>query len=197
MSSKLPGSGPGNERAVSVEKNSGLPEVLNAFAYTCGFSVCAARGGARVTSLDLSRKYLDWGRRNFLANGIDPAKHDFIFGDVFEWCKRLERKGRSFDAIILDPPSFSRSKSHGTFRAEKDYPQLVAAALRLLKSNGLMFASSNAAQWRAEDFAASLKKAVTSCGRSIASFDYAAQPLDFPIHPREPTHLKTAWIKIV
>ena len=109
------------------------PEVLNCFAYTCAFSVCAALGGARATSLDLSRKYLDWGRRNFELNGLDPAAHDFIYGDVFDWLKRLAKKGRSFDVILLDPPTFSRSPGRGDFRAETDYGRLVSLALPLLR----------------------------------------------------------------
>ena len=70
-------------------------QVLNVFAYTCAFSVCAARAGATTTSLDLSRKYLDWGRRNFQLNGLDPAQHDFIYGDAFDWLRRLAKKGRT------------------------------------------------------------------------------------------------------
>ncbi len=69
--------------------------MLNTFAYTCGFSVCAAQAGAHTTSLDLSKKYLDWGRRNFLLNGLDPAQHDFIYGDVFDWLRRLAKKSRA------------------------------------------------------------------------------------------------------
>src|SRR5208282_3924125 len=84
--------------------------ILNCFAYTCGFSVCAARAGARTTSLDLSKKYLEWGRRNFALNGLDPAAHDFIYGDAFDWLRRLAKKGRRFDAVLLDPPTFSQSK---------------------------------------------------------------------------------------
>ena len=126
------------------ESTAGLPlqdlEVLNTFAYTCSFSVCAARAGAHVTSLDLSRKYLEWGQRNFVLNGLDPAAHDFIFGDCFSWLRRLARKQRVFDAILLDPPTFSRSKESGVFQAEKDFGKLVAAALPLLKPNGLLFA---------------------------------------------------------
>lgn len=93
-----------------VVRESGLQgaEVLNTFAYTCGFSVAAGVAGARATSLDLSKKYLDWGRRNFTANGVNPAAHDFIFGDVFDWLKRLGKKQRQFDVVILDPPYFSR-----------------------------------------------------------------------------------------
>ena len=74
----------------------------------------------KVTSLDLSRKYLEWGERNFALNGIDPKAHDFIFGDAFDWMKRLSKKQRFFDVIILDPPTFSQSKESGVFQAEKD-----------------------------------------------------------------------------
>src|SRR4030095_11402312 len=95
--------------------------VLNTFAYTCGFSVCAALAGARTTSIDLSRKYLEWGKRNFLLNGLDPNQHDFIYGDVFDWLRRLEKKGRLFEVLLLDPPTFSQSKGHGVFQAEKHF----------------------------------------------------------------------------
>ena len=95
------------------------PEVLNTFAYTCGFSVCAAAAGARVTSLDLSKTYLDWGRANFALNAIDPTRHDFISGDAFDWLRRFAGKKRRFDVIILDPPTFSRSKKAAFFRPKK------------------------------------------------------------------------------
>jgi 23S rRNA (cytosine1962-C5)-methyltransferase len=67
------------------ESQTPSPEILNGFAYTCAFSVAAACGGARTTSLDLSKKYLDWGKANFSLNRLDPAQHDFIYGDVFDW----------------------------------------------------------------------------------------------------------------
>ena len=118
---------------------------MNCFAYTCGFSLCAAKAGARTTSLDLSKKYLEWGKRNFALNGLDPAAHDFIYGDAFDWLRRLAKKSRAFDAMVLDPPTFSQSKEHGTFRAEKDYSKLVTAALPVLKPGGILFASTNAA----------------------------------------------------
>jgi 23S rRNA (cytosine1962-C5)-methyltransferase len=102
---------------------------LNCFSYTCDFSVCAALAGAKTTSLDLSKKYLEWGWRNFALNGLDPAAHDFIYGDAFDWMRRLAKKGRAFDCVVLDPPTFSQSKEHGAFRVEKDWGRLVAAAL--------------------------------------------------------------------
>ncbi|HZL80240.1 MAG TPA: pseudouridine synthase [Candidatus Limnocylindrales bacterium] len=171
-------------------------EILNAFAYTCGFSVCAARAGARTTSLDLSKKYLEWGRRNFALNGLDPAAHDFIYGDTFDWLRRLAKKGRAFDAVVLDPPTFSQSKEHGTFRAEKDYGRLVTAALPVLKPGGILFASKNAADWPPENFLADVDAAVHGAKRKILQRHYVPQPPDFPISRAEPAYLKTVWLKI-
>jgi 23S rRNA (cytosine1962-C5)-methyltransferase len=172
------------------------PAILNCFAYTCGFSVAAAKAGARTTSLDLSKKYLEWGKRNFALNGLDPAAHDFIYGDTFDWLRRLAKKDRAFDAIVLDPPTFSQSKEHGTFRAEKDYGKLVTAALPVLKPGGVLLASTNAADWPPEDFLADVEAAVHGAKRKIRQRHYVPQPPDFPISRAEPAYLKTVWMKI-
>ena len=170
--------------------------LLNVFAYTCGFSVCAARAGARTTSLDLSRKYLDWGRRNFTLNALDPAAHDFIYGDAFDWLRRLAKKARAFDVVVLDPPTFSQSKEHGAFRAEKDYGRLVTAAQPLLRPGGVLLASTNAADWPPEDFLAIVTAAVRSAGRKILQHHYVPQPPDFPVTRSEPAYLKTVWLRV-
>jgi 23S rRNA (cytosine1962-C5)-methyltransferase len=171
-------------------------EVLNTFAYTCGFSVCAAMAGARATSLDLSRKYLDWGRKNFLANGIDPEQHDFIYGDVFEWAQRLAKQHRQFEVILLDPPTFSQAKSSGIFQAEKHFGRLVAAVLPLLKKEGVLFASTNAQKYRPEQFLEDIKGAVGGAKRKVSALQYVPQPPDFPISREEPGYLKTAWLQV-
>lgn len=172
-------------------------EVLNTFAYTCGFSVCAALGGARTTSLDLSKKYLEWGKRNFALNELDPAEHDFIYGDAFDWLKRLAKKQRAFDAVILDPPTFSQSKEGGVFRAEKDYGKLITAALGVLKPAGVLFASTNTAGWSPEDFLARVEDAIRKSGRKIVQQHYVPQPPDYPISHAEPAYLKTVWVRMV
>jgi 23S rRNA (cytosine1962-C5)-methyltransferase len=171
-------------------------EVLNTFAYTCGFSVCAAKAGARTTSLDLSRKYLEWGRRNFVLNDLDPAGHEFIYGDTFDWLRRLAKKKRLFDVILLDPPTFSRSKEHGIFRVEKDYPNLMRAALPLLKPEGILFASANAAGWSPDEFLACVENAFHDAKRRILRRHYIPQPPDFPVSSSEPAYLKTVWVRI-
>ncbi len=180
-----------------AEPEFGAPAVLNTFAYTCGFSVCAAKAGARVTSLDLSRKYLDWGRRNFALNGLDADAHDFIYGDTFDWLRRLAKKGRAFDAVVLDPPTFSQSKESGVFRAEKDYAKLVAAALPVLKPGGVLLASTNAAALEPEDFLRAIEQAVSEAQRRIVQRHYAPQPPDFPVTRAEPAYLKTVWVKVI
>ena len=174
----------------------GQTEVLNVFAYTCGFAVCAAKAGARTTSLDLSKKYLEWGRRNFTLNGLDPAAHDFIYGDAFDWLRRLAKKGRGFDAVVLDPPTFSQSKENGVFRADKDYGRLVTAALPLVKPGGVLLASTNAADWPPEDFMAAVQTAIRAAGRNILKQHYVPQPPDFPVSRGEPAYLKTVWVRV-
>ena len=105
--------------------------VLNTFAYTCGFGVAAAAGGAtRVLNLDLSKSVLAWGQANYRANGFEPDPHDFVFGDVFDWLARLAKRGDRFDLVILDPPGFSRTKSRA-FSAARDYGELAGLAARV------------------------------------------------------------------
>ena len=170
--------------------------ILNTFAYTCGFSVAAAKGGAATTSLDLSRKYLEWGRRNFALNGLAPERHDFIYGDTIDWLRRLARKGRQFDLVLLDPPTFSQSKASGVFQAKRDYGRLATAALPLIKPGGVLFASTNAADWPPADFLAVIEDAVSRGRRTIIQRHYAPQPPDFPIHRAEPAYLKTTWLRL-
>lgn len=185
-----PGFGP-----ISGGKKRGW-EVLNTFAYTCGFSVCAAKLGGHVTSVDLSKRYLQWGRENFDANALDSDLHEFIYGDVFDWLNRFHKKGRQFQFVLLDPPTFSQSKESGGFRAEKDYRRLTAAALKVLRPGGVLFASSNAYGFKTEQFLAAVKGAVADAGRQVDAEHYVPQPPDFAVHRNEPAYLKTLWLRV-
>jgi 23S rRNA (cytosine1962-C5)-methyltransferase len=171
-------------------------EVLNTFAYTCSFSVCAARAGRRTTSLDLSRRYLEWGKRNFELNGLNPRSHDFIYGDVFDWLRRLKKKQRAYELIILDPPTFSRSKEYGSFQVERDFDSLVQLALPLLKPGGVLFSSCNASAWRPESFLEEIRSAIHGAKRRIQQEHYFPQPPDFPTTTEEPPYLKTVWMRL-
>ncbi len=119
--------------------------VLNCFAYTCAFSVAAARAGAETLSVDLSKRSLATGRRNFELNGLErSASHRFIADDVFAVLPRLARRGEEFDVIVLDPPTFSRGAGGKVFRAAEGFASLVELGCRVLAEGGRMLLSTNA-----------------------------------------------------
>lgn len=114
-------------------------EWLNGFSYTCGFSVYLARAGAKVTSVDLSKKYLDWGRRNFAANGLSESGHRFFAEDCVAFLRKEVRRGRRYEGIVLDPPSFGR---HGgkAFSLKQHLREIVDTARGLTDT---LFVSCN------------------------------------------------------
>lgn len=169
------------------------PLVLNTFAYTGSFSVAAAKSGARVTTLDLSRQYLDWGRENFLRNGLDPENHDWIYGDVFDWLPRLAKRGRSYDLVIVDPPTFSASKRSGAFAVERDYGRLARLALRLVAPGGMLLACCNAARLSASRFSQVLATSLEQEGRRCVRERLESQPPEYPVSTAEPAYLKVWW----
>ncbi len=170
--------------------------LLNCFAYTGGFSVCAALAGATTTTLDLSKKYLEWGRRNFGLNGLDATAHDWVYGDCFDWLRRFGKKGRRFRVVVLDPPTFSRSKESGEFRADRDYGRLVEGVAGLVEPGGVLLASSNAARWEPEGFLGAVRGGLGRAGRRVMAEHYVPQPPDFPVTREEPAYLKTVWMRL-
>jgi 23S rRNA (cytosine1962-C5)-methyltransferase len=120
--------------------------VLNAFAYTCAFSVACAKAGAITTSVDVSAKYLTWGKANFTHNTLDVSQHRFARMGIFEFIEYARRKGLRYDMAILDPPSFasaSKKKGSKAWSSVSDYPALVREVKTLLRPNALLFASTN------------------------------------------------------
>ena len=120
---------------------------LNLFAYTCAFSVPLAAAGTRVTNVDVSARYLEWGKRNLALNGLADSATRFIRMGVFEYLAYAARHPEErFDLVILDPPTFAagdRRRGVKTWKALDDYPALLQAALRVLAPGGSVFAASN------------------------------------------------------
>ena len=130
----------------ALVRHSAVKRLLNTFAYTCSFSVAAALSGAETVSVDLSKKSLDRGRENFALNGLDPApegRHRFHADDVLDLLPRLARKGEKFDAIILDPPTFSRGNQGRKFQVESDLEALLASALEVAAPRARILISTN------------------------------------------------------
>jgi 23S rRNA (cytosine1962-C5)-methyltransferase len=117
--------------------------LLNCFAYTCSFSVYAACNGASSLNIDVSKKYLARGRENFALNNISTIDHRFITDDVRSVLPRLARRGEKFDAVILDPPTFSRSPGRKTFQVQHDFEKLLINALAVAERDAHILISTN------------------------------------------------------
>lgn len=134
-------------------KSFGRPvRMLNLFCYTGAFSVWAAQAGAHTTSVDLSNTYIDWAKRNFEINRIDPRKHIFLRSDILQWLPREIGLGRKYDIIVLDPPTFSRSaKMEQDFDIQRDHVELIHQCMELLEHDGLLFFSNNFRRFELEE----------------------------------------------
>lgn len=165
--------------------------LLNTFAYTCSFSVCAALEGAETLSIDLSRKSLDRGAENFRLNGISTSGHRFIADDVLDAMPRLVQKKERFDAIILDPPTFSRGNKGRRFHAESDLEKLLLLALDLATPNARILLSTNCTKVRSSDLE-SLSRFALKSRRLNGQFLRATPLPDFP----PDAGAQTLWIHL-
>ncbi|WP_282141514.1 class I SAM-dependent rRNA methyltransferase [Cytobacillus oceanisediminis] len=171
--------------------------VLNTFSYTGAFSAAAALGGAvKTTSVDLANRSKSKTIEMFGVNGIDFEAQDIIVEDVFNYFKYAVRKQLKFDMVILDPPSFARSKKH-TFSARKDYPELLAQAIQITEKNGIIVASSNCSTFSMKKFKDFIKKAFTQTGDRYKILEEFTLPEDFRTIKefKEGDYLKVAFIQ--
>ena len=114
---------------------------LNLFCYTASVSVHAALAGAQTTNVDMSKTYIDWAMQNFKINRLALKGHRFIQADCLQWLRQCREK---FDAIFLDPPSFSNSKRmQTTFDVQRDHAALIEQTMRLLAPGGALYFSTN------------------------------------------------------
>jgi 23S rRNA (cytosine1962-C5)-methyltransferase len=117
-------------------------DVLNCFCYTGGFSLAALKGGAnRVVSIDSSGEALALAQKNVTANGLDPARAEWLDADAFKTLRRLHDEGDRFDLIVLDPPKFAPSREH-VDRAARAYKEINLTGFKLLRPGGLLFTYS-------------------------------------------------------
>lgn len=182
----------------AVARFAGGRRVLNCFSYTGAFSVVAAQHGAReVVSVDAAARAHGRARRNFAENRIpteENAAFEFITGDSFATIARLAERGRRFELVILDPPTFaSAAGGKGRpFTALKDYAELVGAALSVTASGGLLLAASNAVKLPAAELERALGRGAEAAGRELVVLEQLGQPPDYPTLPAfsEGAHLK-------
>lgn len=132
---------------ISKDKN-----ILNLFCYTGSLSVAAAKGGGKVTSIDMSNTYLQWAYENFLLNQIDPKEHTFYQADILKELGKRKENNQIYDIILLDPPSFSNSKRMDeVLDIERDHPILVRDCMNLLAKEGILYFSTNKRKFKLHD----------------------------------------------
>ncbi|HEL1613839.1 TPA: class I SAM-dependent rRNA methyltransferase [Streptococcus suis] len=170
--------------------------LLNMFSYTAAFSIAAAIGGAvETTSVDLAKRSRELSKAHFKVNGVELDHHHFVVMDVFEYFKYAKRKGLTYDVIVLDPPSFARNKKQ-TFSVAKDYHKLISQSLEILNPNGVIIASTNAANVTVEKFRQQIEK-----GFGSQKHGYLAAyrlPADFTINKNDESsnYLKVFTIRV-
>jgi 23S rRNA (cytosine1962-C5)-methyltransferase len=170
--------------------------MLNAFSFSGGFSVYAARGGATaVTDLDISAHALAAAQRNFALNqnfpGVAACHHDIAQGDAFEW---LADSAAKFDLVVLDPPSLARrtTEREGALRA---YERLATLGIARLAPGGILVAGSCSAHVPAEEFFEVVRRAAAKSGRKFTELKTLRHPPDHPATFKEGEYLKVIYLK--
>ena len=171
-----------NRRRVEALANG--RQVLNAFSFSGGFSLAAARGGAvSVTDLDISPHALAAADRNFALNMDQPAiarcQHGSVKTDAFDWLNSTAASPQSFDLIILDPPSLARRESERA-QAIRAYGRLARSAIELLRPQGILVACSCSAHVSAPEFLGAVRGAASQAGRPFTELQTTGHAPDHP-----------------
>ncbi|WP_335871515.1 class I SAM-dependent rRNA methyltransferase [Bacillus sp. 2205SS5-2] len=172
-------------------------KVLNTFSYTGAFSVFAALGGAtKTTSVDVANRSRNKTIEQFSVNEVDFEAQDIIVEDVFKYYKYAAKKDLKFDMVILDPPSFARTKKT-TFSAAKDYPNLLKESIAITENNGIIVASTNCSTFDMKKFKSFIKQAFSELNGKYDILEEYTLPPDFRTSAQFPEgdYLKVVFIK--
>jgi 23S rRNA (cytosine1962-C5)-methyltransferase len=171
--------------------------VANLFAYTCGFTVAAAVGGAaRTVSVDVSAAALERGRANLAnAGALERGDHAFVAADAFAWLGKAARRAERYDLVILDPPSYSTTR-RGRFVADADYAELAASAMAVLAPGGALLACTNHRGITPLRFRRILFDAARAAKRETAHVRDLTVPSDFPVAPGAAPNTKSVLVTL-
>jgi 23S rRNA (cytosine1962-C5)-methyltransferase len=168
------------QRFAQYAKRLNFQRVLNCYCYTGGFTVAALTGGAaQVTSIDSSGPAIEKAAANVALNGFDASRVTFMDADVNASLRQFAIEGRSFDAIVLDPPKFAPTVSHAE-RAARAYKDINRLAFKLLEPGGVLFTYSCSGGISADLF----HKIVASAGIDAGVDGYITERMGgAPDHP--------------
>jgi 23S rRNA (cytosine1962-C5)-methyltransferase len=155
--------------------------VLNLFSYSGGFSLYAAKAGAaKIVAVDLAAKAHAKARRNMELSGLDPESVEYVCADAFPTLGRMLDRKVDFDLVICDPPSFSQTKG-AAFSATRDWADLAAAAVAVLRPGGLFVACSNTAKLPVIDLERAVGEGALRAGVELSVVGRCGLPADFPL----------------
>ncbi|MBI5824897.1 MAG: class I SAM-dependent methyltransferase [Chloroflexi bacterium] len=177
------------DNRAKVEELSKDKSVLNVFAYTGGFSVYAARGGAReVVSVDISAPAIEAAIRNMEYNQL-TVSHETIAEDAFDVLARMEAEKRLFDMVIIDPPMFAQNEKQ-VASALAAYRKLTRLGLGVLRKGGTLVQASCSSRVDSESFFESIHQSAREAGRRLIEIERTGHALDHPINFEEGAYLK-------
>ncbi len=154
----------------------GKPTVLNLFGYTGGASLSAALGGADVTHVDASRVAITWANDNAKTSGLSEAPIRWMLDDAYAFVKREIRRGKKYDAIIMDPPAFGRGAKGEIWKIEEHFLPLFEDCLKLLSDTPLFVVLNGyAAGYSAIAYENNLKGLIERFGGEVESGELALQ----------------------
>lgn len=188
------------ENRARVETLAAGKETLNVFAYSGGFSLYAARGGApAVLSLDISAPALQAAQRNFALNrdlpAVAAARHETLVEDAFTGLDRLAQAGRRFDLVVVDPPAFAKQQSEIP-AALRSYERLAALALGVLRPGGTLIMASCSSRVSAGDFFAAVRRGAARSNRVLRELARTGHPVDHPVSFAEGEYLKCLYAQV-
>jgi 23S rRNA (cytosine1962-C5)-methyltransferase len=164
---------------------------LNAFSFSGGFSLYAARGGAAsVTDLDISRHALESAARNFALNAGIQCPHEQVQADAFEWIG----SGKMFNLVILDPPSLAKKETERE-SAIHAYGGLASRGIAALRPGGILVAASCSAHVSADEFFGAVRDAAQQAGRKFEELATTGHPPDHLATFAEANYLKCIYLR--
>ncbi len=187
------------ENYLLLQKISKDAEVLDVFCYEGGWGLHAAKfGAAKVDFLDSSEKALNMVKRNIELNGFDRGKFGFIHEDAFDMLRAIEKSGRKYDIVILDPPAFVKTSSK-VREALKGYKEINLRAVRIVKPGGFLITCSCSSHVSREQFLSVVREAGMDSKKKLIMLELRGQPKDHPvlITLKESSYLKCALFRVI
>jgi 23S rRNA (cytosine1962-C5)-methyltransferase len=183
------------DKREALRKYARHKRVLNCFSYTGGFSVYAALASrdTHVTSVDISAPALDAAREHFIANNLDPAQHEFILADVFDYLEEQRSKQELFDVVVLDPPAFAKTES-ARGNALKAYLRLNTLGMQMLRPGGILVTCSCSGAVKMDDLLGIISLSAQRLQQPVQVLESYTHGVDHPLNLAMP---ETAYLKVV